>query len=261
VARSAALGLIVALALSVAASSVVGRALDEGRPVDRPTPSTPPSTTPPSVVTPPDDLVGYSGFPADGAVPSTPEVGELVVDFSVGRGIKETTQYFVYADGRLIWQRGEETNAATGWLEQRLTPEGVQMLRSLFTEHSADPEHPSEWLPEQAWASEDIVPFVPARFEANLIFYGAGEQTPDDPSTLIPPADQMLRDADEVDRGQSCEMVTLAEAQELARQFTKANAATGNPSWSPDAMPYIGLGFSWAELRAVLPHVVECAPL
>ena len=62
----------------------------------------------------------------EGATPSTPGRGELVVRhwWGVARGS------YVYADGRLIWYCDTATRRSTGYLEQRLTPEGVELVRS-----------------------------------------------------------------------------------------------------------------------------------
>ena len=74
-------------------------------------------------------------LPPDGAPPSSPEDGELVLAVQ-GRGIaagRALTHMYVYADGRLIWWREGDLPAGAhehAILEQRLTPEGVELLRS-----------------------------------------------------------------------------------------------------------------------------------
>jgi hypothetical protein len=79
---------------------------------------------------------GFVGLPPEDATPSAPEAGELVLSFG-GRSTTDErlTQVWVYADGRLIWARPgyllEGANdVTTGLLEQRLTPAGVERLRS-----------------------------------------------------------------------------------------------------------------------------------
>ncbi len=80
---------------------------------------------------------GFIGLPPKGATPSNPESGELVVNF-YGRSTTlggSLSRVWVYADGRMIWHReGEVPKGAnkrtSGFLEQRLTPEGVELLRS-----------------------------------------------------------------------------------------------------------------------------------
>jgi hypothetical protein len=81
---------------------------------------------------------GFVGLAPLGATPSTPESGELEIFYKVdpssweppggwkpgaGRTLGRSLNW-VYADGRLIWVRGD------GFLEQRLTPEGVELMRS-----------------------------------------------------------------------------------------------------------------------------------
>jgi hypothetical protein len=79
--------------------------------------------------------VNVINLPPEGAPPSSPEHGELVL-YVDGRGIaadRALTSMYLYADGRLIWWReGDLPAGATGHdiLEQRLTPEGVELMRS-----------------------------------------------------------------------------------------------------------------------------------
>jgi hypothetical protein len=81
---------------------------------------------------------GFVGLPPEGATPSTPESGELVLRW-LGRsetlGGRPLVRVWVYADGRIIWSRfgriPEGANEITsGYLEQRLTPDGAELLRS-----------------------------------------------------------------------------------------------------------------------------------
>ena len=66
---------------------------------------------------------GISGLPPEGATPSTPESGELVVELA--------NQVWVYADGRVISSVYDYTlEPYSGLVEQHLTPEGVEFLRS-----------------------------------------------------------------------------------------------------------------------------------
>jgi len=86
----------------------------------------------------------FIGLPPEGTAPSSPEAGELVLSFG-GRvrslGL-DFHRMWLYADGRLIWKSNLEGSSA-GWrlrfgasepttavIEQRLTPEGVELLRS-----------------------------------------------------------------------------------------------------------------------------------
>lgn len=81
---------------------------------------------------------GFIGLPPIGATPSAPESGELEIFYWVGdqTGNLGRSRAWVYADGRLIWLREEadipeRANAfSTGFLEQRLAPKGIELLRS-----------------------------------------------------------------------------------------------------------------------------------
>ncbi len=79
--------------------------------------------------------VGLLGFPPEGATPSTPEVGELVLGIGFGHTAGDAGRFslHMYADGRVIWQRlgdgpGGSNASSTGLIEQRLTPEGVELV-------------------------------------------------------------------------------------------------------------------------------------
>ncbi len=97
-----------------------------------------PATPGPTVAPYDADRVGLVGLPPEGAMPSTPRRGELVLSFVFGHTSGDPGRFSgsVYADGRLIWQRlggGADEYAidhTTGFLEQRLTPEGVELVRS-----------------------------------------------------------------------------------------------------------------------------------
>ena len=69
---------------------------------------------------------GIVGLPPVGATPSTPENGVLEMEYWVN-GRETRSRNWVYADGRLI-RLGAPPRR--GFLEQRLTREGVKLLRS-----------------------------------------------------------------------------------------------------------------------------------
>ena len=90
---------------------------------------------------------GFLGLAPEGATPSTPEEGELVLHYlgrsashAKGHAGSPLVQLWVYADGRMIWS--EESGISSkpppeganeqlsGYLEQRLTPEGIELMRS-----------------------------------------------------------------------------------------------------------------------------------
>ena len=80
---------------------------------------------------------GFVGLPPVGATPSAPERGRLVIAFNGRSAALESrlNQVWIYADGRMIWRREGAVAAGanevtSGFLEQRLTPAGVERLVS-----------------------------------------------------------------------------------------------------------------------------------
>jgi len=84
---------------------------------------------------------GFIGVPPVGATPSAPESGALEMSYWVpSEGNPRRSKGWVYADGRLIRLLEGDPRArrlraganrwSSGFLEQRLTPEGVELLRS-----------------------------------------------------------------------------------------------------------------------------------
>ena len=173
---------------------------------------------------------GFVGLPPVGATPSAPESGELVIKYWIDTdGPKGTgeARAWVYADGRLITLR-------RGFLEQRLTPDGVELLRSeivsaglehlppapgpwihnvidvrigdrLVSFHADFPERlrerladPAAWLPTSAWADREIRAYVASRYSVK---YHARPKTLER-SRILPllpaPAEDMLRSKDAV---------------------------------------------------------------
>lgn len=96
----------------------------------------------------PEDLLTQRGFiepfigvPPEGAAPSIPETGELVFSFGgrVNALAGDLHLLWLYGDGRLIWKSNLEgtpngafgsTEPTIAIIEQRLTREGVELLRS-----------------------------------------------------------------------------------------------------------------------------------
>jgi hypothetical protein len=125
--------------VSVAVSRDDGDA--EAEPGNRGTTSasrTAPDVPPPTVLpmeerpppTSPGDATTTAPLLPEGA-PSTPDVGELiasVADFASGG---TDTAYYFYADGRLIRSR-TQADGGSSFVEQRLTPAGIERVRSEF---------------------------------------------------------------------------------------------------------------------------------
>jgi hypothetical protein len=72
--------------------------------------------------------VGLLGLSPDRASPSTPERGQLALGLTFGHTGGDPGRYslHLYEDGRVIWQR--LSDPPTGLIEQRLTPEGVELV-------------------------------------------------------------------------------------------------------------------------------------
>jgi hypothetical protein len=74
---------------------------------------------------------GLVGLPPVGATPSAPETGELVIAAYVFSAEVGRTNVWAYSDGRLISR--PQGKGPSGWVEQRLTADGVERLRSEIT--------------------------------------------------------------------------------------------------------------------------------
>ena len=113
-----------------------------------------PGTTGPSVAPDP-DAEGLNGLPPEGAMPSTPESGELVVELNIGT-IPSRDLVWVYADGRVISRLYlRELQPYSGLVEQHLTPEGVEFLRSSVL-HTGLFEHDLDLATEDPMCCLDI---------------------------------------------------------------------------------------------------------
>jgi len=118
--------------MAVAVVTVAGLALaSSGQwPGGPPSSLPPPSTSATPSVAASTDIVG---LPPEGAQASDPTIGELVLRFESASA--PSTTFWVYADGRMIWSPFQSTppgvgDAFTGLVEQRLTAQGVDFLRS-----------------------------------------------------------------------------------------------------------------------------------
>jgi len=136
---NAAAASLVALVIAIGAVFGVGALLRAGGRRPAIEPPTPPAGAPPN---------GFLGLPPEGSTPSLPKANPWVIAFDGpdNGGYGHVRSIYVYADGRIIWQKHgcddrpkiceplelpqAATTLASGWLEQRLTPEGVELLRS-----------------------------------------------------------------------------------------------------------------------------------
>jgi hypothetical protein len=110
--------------------------------------------------------VGFGGLPPEGATQSEPQHGELVMS---ELGYMPWYMVNLYADGRLIWAREPRPGTQPGpvvsvWIEQRLTPEGVELLRSGAVPLGGQFHNPAQGLPVSAWEDPKLRPYVPSRY-------------------------------------------------------------------------------------------------
>ena len=165
--------------------------------------------------------VGFNGLPPEGVTPSEPPQGELVLS---DWGIHPWYAVNLYADGRMIWARGLTTNpgpTVSVWIEQRLTPEGVELLRSVAVPLGGQFENPGQLLPVSAWEDPTLRPYVPSRYAACLL---GGFEPPSLAMELLPAgAQDLLRGTERPVKGfPGCVEVTIEDARALAEILSDA---------------------------------------
>ena len=291
--RSVGFGLLV---LAMLATLVAGALIAGGAALNR---------TPDEVLTERVLVEPYIGLPPEGAPVSTPETGELVLAF-FGRvsalGMK-FHRVWVYSDGRLIWIRegslpfGASTSS-TGVLEQRLSPEGVELMRSeaISTGQQGDPRagnnagllwgditvrqgeqlvdvnwldsnlpgrlaDPAKWLPASAWADQRIGAYVPARHAVCIEPSGVLNFLPDATTELIRSrARDLGRPARESEDLRCPFRVTTEDARAIMASF--ADAGIPPEPYHRYHIPFApGQEPGWLEILPVLPHdevVCDC---
>jgi len=185
--------------------------------------------------------VGFIGLPPEGAVPSRPRTGELVLSYH-GRRFARWYQVWVYRDGRLIWLRdGDVLEGAneytTGFLEQRLSPKGIRLLLARGSAEAAlfgipwRPPYPASWLPPRAWEDREIRAFVPSRWA--VCYQGLTRTIA--PSRIVdrlpPPAVRLLRAGSPHVRSEggwlrgfdgACSVLTTEDAHALVEALEEA---------------------------------------
>jgi hypothetical protein len=205
---------LVALAAAaiVVALAVAGIAISDDDPSRVPTTAPTPTTTPPDTAPP-----RVIPLPPEGAAPSAPVKGVVLLSLQACEGpssLPWSGNLALFADGRLLWHTFDDPFAGhpsglnyprptTGWLEQRLTPAGTELLRSELVSsgllsprqqatytcppgsYRADARtgdhyeyyvgklprdlveriaEPASWLPASAWEDREVRPFVPASY-------------------------------------------------------------------------------------------------
>ena len=215
-----------------------------------------PSTTAPAALA---ARVGLIGLPPEGATPSAPERGELVDSYFIAiGGYRYAGVARLYADGRLIWRQhfpDQEWSSSTGWVEQRLTPQGVELVR---TRHG-NPLQLLESLPPSAWEDPQFRTYVPVGYAACLGLrdpnkLGAAQTS----SVSLPPIEQLLAalpaPAADLLRGRltvpavlgssdaqyDCLALSTDDARRIDRALTDAGVAGGTDSMVRYHLNYLG---------------------
>jgi hypothetical protein len=196
--------------------------------------------------------VGFRGLPPEGATPSEPLRGELVMSDG---GIHPYYAVNVYADGRLIWARDavftgefvptpppEGGPVVSEWIEQRLTPEGVELLRTGAVELGGQFENPGEQLPVSAWEDPELRPYVPSTYAACL--YGGFELPSESLDPLPPWAQDLLRRADRAVEGLGCKRVSIEDARAIVKILSDHGFEVGGDTgWVGAVSAFKGSGF------------------
>jgi hypothetical protein len=119
-------------------------------------PTVPSASVSPSLRYPPEsERVGLVGLPPEGAVPSTPETGDLVAHLVQTR----VGWVYVYADGRVIWGNDE------GWMyERRLSLSGVDGVRSGAVWPIDFVGGGVSSVPTVPWADPEVRAYVPSTY-------------------------------------------------------------------------------------------------
>ncbi|HKN80376.1 MAG TPA: hypothetical protein VJZ98_03460 [Actinomycetota bacterium] len=207
--------------------------------------------------------VGFDGLPPENATPSEPPHGELAVSDG---GIHPWYSVHVYADGRLIWARGLQTNpgpTVSVWIEQRLTPEGVDLLRSGAVELGGQAENPGEQLPVSAWENPELRPYVPSNY--TLCPWGGTKWMKDNPPAarlrVLPAAARdLLRGAEPPSdpEGNWCFKVTIEDARALAEILSDAGFEGGSGAGHLGRVGFADGQNHFFDLSPILPDGECC---
>ena len=111
--------------------------------------------------------VGLIGIPLVGITASDTRRSALLETYRLfGAGMPFRGSVRLYADGRLIWYLlyGDSNEQSSGYVEQRLTPEGARLVHEHARGIERDPWHIPDWLPTRYWANQTPGPFVPSAF-------------------------------------------------------------------------------------------------
>jgi hypothetical protein len=183
-------------------------------------------------------------IPPAGTAVSTPVEGELIADF---KGYEGFDGYVVrvYADGRVLWWDwfgppcgGSSCLGGVPFVERRLSPEGVELVRSGAVQ-SKDLPGLRSLVPESAWEDRAGKPYVPARYLA--CFWRTDSPPTDGPldfeallDPLPAPAQALLRGSDPA-LNPRCLEVTPEGARSLEEIMSQARSSRGDDPYEVGA--------------------------
>ena len=141
----------------------------------------------------------------------------------------------VYADGRVLSWNDLRSGGGDYVLERRLTPEGVDLVRSgAIKAEDLAPPTVLHGVPESAWADAEARPYAPARYSVCFVI-----SRPDDeevPSAtdvvramdLLPaPANALLRGTDPDSLHPGCVVVSTQDARAFSGMLSEEGLETG----------------------------------
>ena len=266
-----------AAVLAIVAAVVPAVSRDHSEPAR---PAVPPTVSPSTTTAAPSTTVaaalaarvGLIGLPPEGATPSAPERGQLVDSYFIAVGDYQYAGVArLYADGRLIWRLyfpDGVWSSSTGWVEQRLTPQGVELVRT----HNGNPLLLLESLPASAWEDRQFRTYVPVGYAACLSLrdpnkLGAAQTL----SVSLPPIEQLLAalpaPASDLLRGRltvpafaldsqyDCLVLTTDDARRLDRALTDAGLEAGTDKMVSYHREYLGQDDTPLELTIGLEPV------
>ncbi len=144
------------------------------------------------------------------------------------------THLVVYADGRVLWWNDLRNPGSGGpdgayVLERRLTPEGVDLVRS-----GVEPGVDGGDLPNSAWADAEARPYAPPRYSVCFVISRPdGEEVPSATDVvramdLLPaPANTLLRGNDPDPLHPGCVVVSTQDARAFSSILSEEGLETG----------------------------------